>query len=558
MTVSTTRELEFLRFLDSLGTHLRPMRDAQKALRHALRGMREFFKASHACVAVGRPGRLEADLLFAIPRSGPWDRSLLARFIDLRRPELGRDLLIAPLRRHGGTWGAMAFLRPGEPYGSHERRMMSRLVGVVSEAIQLIDQERMLGVRERIDRKVMEQIHPKDLFYQILDGLRTLTRYDHSSALLVCEEDARFLRLEAEQIAWTKAKSQRIGLRVALDRDARAALESGRIHGFDRHGDRWIEWNGGQPTPLAELLDYNEDGTAEGRPSRERSMLCAPLVTRDGVFGVLKVASRHPGALRLFDARLVDHFRSQSAVAIQNLNRAESLRERMLTAERKHAMAELARTVSHDVNNAIGSMLPLVQQMRLELDSGRHSAVVLLEDLEHVRKALEVCRRIFGGMLSFARGGVRRSGHGQIALALDTTLAILKDGMDRRGITLAMVVPDGLAPVACGQTDLEQIFLNLLTNAREASGEGDRVSVTVEPGESGVRIAIADTGCGILPEHMSKVFEPFFTTKPHGNGLGLSICRAIVWESGGELKVESEADRGTRVDLSLPWAATEP
>ena len=62
-------------------------------------------------------------------------------------------------------------------------------------------------MRDRIDRKIMEQIHPKDLFYQILDGIRSLTHYDHSSALLIREEDEPALRVVAEQIAWTKAKS---------------------------------------------------------------------------------------------------------------------------------------------------------------------------------------------------------------------------------------------------------------------------------------------------------------------------------------------------------------
>jgi hypothetical protein len=72
----------------------------------------------------------------------------------------------------------------------------------------------------------MEQIHPKDLFYQILDGIRSLTQYDHSSALLIREEDEAALRVVAEQIAWTKAKSPRIGLRLPVSNDAAALLQS--------------------------------------------------------------------------------------------------------------------------------------------------------------------------------------------------------------------------------------------------------------------------------------------------------------------------------------------
>ena len=82
-------------------------------------------------------------------------------------------------------------------------------MAVVSDAVQSMDRERMLGVRERIDRKIMEQIHPKDLFYQILDGLRSLTHYDHSSALLIRDDSDSTLRVDAEQIAWRNACSAR-------------------------------------------------------------------------------------------------------------------------------------------------------------------------------------------------------------------------------------------------------------------------------------------------------------------------------------------------------------
>jgi signal transduction histidine kinase len=283
-------------------------------------------------------------------------------------------------------------------------------------------------------------------------------------------------------------------------------------------------------------------------------MLCAPLVARDGTFGILKVAARHPGRLRLFDAELVDGFRSQAAIAIQNLTRTESLQARILTAERKHAIADLARTVSHDVNNALGSMLPLIQQIQADLQNGKMEPSIYLQDLEHVQMSMQVCRRIFGGMLSFARGGARRNHHGQVQPALETTFAVLKDGMERRGIDLVVETKGPLAPVACGQSDLEQVFLNLLTNAREASSQGGNVTVRVESQPDQMAITVADTGCGIAPEDLPRVFEPFFTTKVNGNGLGLSICRSILWEIGGTLSLQSEHRKGTRVHVTVPWA----
>jgi signal transduction histidine kinase len=552
-----SRELAALKFLDGLAAHLKDVREPHKALRHALRDTREFFQATHGCIATLHPGRTHADLLFTLPKHAGWDLDVVTRYIRHTHPPVERDMLIASIRRRGGAWGAMALVRPGHPYDRDDRHLMARIATMVSGAIHRIDRDRLLGVRDRIDRKIMEQIHPKDLFYQILDGIRSLTQYDHSSALLIREEDEAALRVVAEQIAWTKAKSARIGVKLPMTDEAAALLQSERVYGFDRHGDTWQEWNKRPATDLAALLDYNTDDGGDVETVREGSMLCAPLVTRDSLVGVLKIAARYPEQLKPFDAELVEHFRSQAAIAIQNLHRTESLRARVLTAERKHAMADLARSVSHDVNNALGSMLPLIQQMQADLRSGLLTSEVFAEDLEHVQKSLQVCRRIFGGMLTFSRNAARRSGYGQVRRAIETASAILKYGMSRSGIELHVDMPEDLPEVACSQSDLEQLFLNLLTNAREATPHGGRIAITVQPADRSVEISIADTGCGIPAENLARVLEPFFTTKPHGNGLGLSICRSVLWEVDGTLTIQSEPGNGTHVQVHVPQAVSQ-
>ena len=555
----SAHELAALKFLDALRTQLRDVREPDRALRTALRDARDFFRATQACIASVPPGRSEAGVVVALPKGSSWDLEVLTRFIRHQHPPVQPHMLIGPVRRRGGAWGALAVIRRDPPYDREDGRLLVRVSTALSDAIHQIDRERIRGVRDRIDRKIMEQIHPKDLFYQILDGLRSLTHYDHSSALFIREDGEAALRLVAEQIAWTKAKSQRINLRLPVDHDAATLLQSGRVYGFDRRvtGD-WHAWNGQPAVALARLLDYNDPAGADAHTTAEGSMLCAPLVTPDGLIGVLKIAARHPGQLKPYDAELVEHFLGQAAMAIQNLHRTESLRARVLTAERKHAMADLARTVSHDVNNALGSMLPLVQQLQEDLRRGTLSRDVLSEDLEQVQKSLQVCRRIFGGMLSFSRGAARKTRHGQVGRAIDTASAILRYGLSRSGIELSVDVPDDLPSVACGQSGLEQVFLNLLTNAREAMPNGGRITVVVRSAGNVVNISIADSGCGISAEHAPRVLEPFFTTKPHGNGLGLSICRTVLWEAGGTISIWSEPGKGTRVDVGVPEATPQP
>ena len=327
------RELAALKFIDDLSSHLKDVREPHKALRYALRDALDFFQAADGCVAMLRRGSQAADLLFTLPKQRDWDLDVLTRYIRHTYPPVPGDMLIGPVRRRGGAWGAMAFVRPGHSFDRHDRHLIRRTTEVLSAALHRIERDRLLEVRDRIDRKVMEQIHPKDLFYQILDGIRSLTLYDHSSALLIREEDEASLRVVAEQIAWTKAKSERIGLRIPLTDDAAALLQSARVYGFNRQGETWKEWRDRPAGGLAALLDYNGGDTADGESVRESSMLCAPLVTRDSLVGVLKIAARYPSQLKPFDAELVEHFRSQAAIAIQNLHRAESLRARVVTAE---------------------------------------------------------------------------------------------------------------------------------------------------------------------------------------------------------------------------------
>jgi signal transduction histidine kinase len=448
-------------------------------------------------------------------------------------------------------------MRERRPFDREDGRLLVRIAAALSDAIHQIDRDRILDVRGRIDRKIMEQIHPKDLFYQILDGLRSLTHYDHSSALFIRDERDGALRLVAEQIAWKKARSRRIGLRLQIRDADEATLMSGRVYGFDRRDGTWHAWKDQPAMRLADVLDDDSTDPLGDQQVREDSILCAPLVTRDGLVGLLKIAGRHAGQFKPYDADLVEHFRSQAAIAIQNLHRTESLRSRVVTAERKHAMADLARSVSHDVNNALGAMLPLVQQLQEDLRRRRLKPAVLSEDLEQLQKSLQVCRRIFGGMLSFSRGAARRTGHAQVRRAIDTASAILKYGLGRSGITLVIDVPEALPSVACSQSDLEQVFLNLLTNAREAMPDGGRITIEARSIEHAVGIAVSDSGCGIPAEHLPRVTEPFFTTKPRGNGLGLSICRSILWEVDGTITIRSEAGKGTRVDIALPQATAQ-
>jgi signal transduction histidine kinase len=361
------------------------------------------------------------------------------------------------------------------------------------------------------------------------------------------------MEIVAEQIAFEKRKSENVGLTLPLDRDTRKLLKTGMPYGFDReHGD-WIQWAGDEARLLVELLDYNPIEATERFPAAEHSMICVPLVTKDGLIGALKVASRHAGTLREYEAELLTQFLPQASVALQNLKRTESLENQVIAAERKYAMAELARGVAHDVNNALGAVLPLVQQMQADLADGYFDGEEMQGDLQEIEKSLHVCKRIFNGMLHFARNETRNASDVSLTQVVESALSIFRQNLERHKVQVAVEVPDDLPMVEAVQADIEQLVLNLIGNARDAMEPEDELKIAAGTEERFVVLEVSDTGCGIFKEHLTKIQEPFFTTKADGNGLGLAICRSIVAQLRGQFRIDSEPGRGTHVTVKLPY-----
>ena len=549
---STSRNVALSAFLDELKSYLRAVREDQNALRLSLRRTCEHFKVEDGCIAIAAPDGSRAQLISAIPRGGKWDVACLAAFLQRQRPRIPPNIIMAPVHRRGRLWAVLALRGQREFQIPSDYIALRRVAKLISESIEVIDWQRNIDVRSQIDRKILEQLRPQDLFYQILHGLRSLTHYDHSSALLICDPRENTLELVAEQIAWLKGKSRRIGLKLPLNDDIWALLRKNTVYGFDRQNGGWDEWSGGTSTRLAELLDYNKVVESLTSDRREFCMLCAPLATRDGVLGVLRVAACYPGSLSSYEADLVQRFTPLAAVAIQNSQRTVTLEAKMLEAEKKHAVANLLRGVSHDVNNALGCVLPLVQQILADVESNELQGDTLSQDLQQIEQSLQTCRRIFGGMLALARDTSQGNLQANVRRALDSTLAVLRDGLERQGIQVDIQLGDAVPNIQAGQGDLEQLFLNLATNARDAMPTGGVLSIKTEAVGNNIAILIHDSGCGIPAESMSRVQEPFFTTKKNGNGLGLSICRSIIRNAGGRMEIESQPGVGTQIRVLLP------
>jgi two-component system NtrC family sensor kinase len=564
--------IERARFLLQTGELLERIDDPVKLLKTALAQVARFFGAESGAIVLRDPvsGGLRSHRW---GRDGVvWNDATLNAFIDLERPALPATDILAPLVVGERAAGVVALRREGG-FAPGAGRFLVRVGRKISHEAGLREERRVQRAVDQIKERTLRALRPQDLFYQILHGFRTLTRYDHSSALLIAEEDEGHLVLHAEQVAWTKGKSRRIGKRIRVPRELRAGLH--------RPGAEPFAWSapprakkkgaagGSAPGALVQATSRapggtsaktSEEGVAQllrwggrGREPAEESLLVATLHHDGSLLGVLKIAAQRRRAFGPPEARAVGAVLRHVASVIHLSRRALSMEERILEAEKKHAMADLARAISHDVKNAIGAILPLAQQAREEVQAGSSDPLVLAQDLQQIEQSAQICQRIFDGMLQLARSGVRPAEHAPLDKVLRGPIGILGNRLKRSGVSLELRLAEGLPEVNASRGGLEQLFLNLFTNALDAMPAGGRLRVSARTVEGGrLEVKVADTGTGISPEQLKRIHEPFYTTKEEGFGLGLAISRSIVWENDGEMRIESEPGRGTSITVLLP------
>jgi signal transduction histidine kinase len=223
-------------------------------------------------------------------------------------------------------------------------------------------------------------------------------------------------------------------------------------------------------------------------------------------------------------------------------------------AEKLAALGTLAAGLAHELNNPIGIICSRIEVMLLEAEStGLPDAI--RNDLEVLHRNAGRVARIAQGLLSFSRHSPETYAAVQLNDVVRETLLLAEHQVTRTGVSLRVDAEDPLPPIRGDGNALEQVLLNLITNAGAAVEVGGEVRIATRrhPDRPGfVQLIVADTGCGIPPNILPHIFDPFFSTKPSGTGLGLSISHGIVREHGGTIDVESTPGQGTRFSLTLP------
>lgn len=218
------------------------------------------------------------------------------------------------------------------------------------------------------------------------------------------------------------------------------------------------------------------------------------------------------------------------------------------------SIGELAAGIAHEVNNPLAALSGEIQW--LQGNSGYNKE--FYKSLTFMEKICARIDRIITNLLAFSREvSIGQKEWADVNALIDRTLLLIERRLQFSNIKIIKKFDNDIPAIFLRKGEIEQVFLNILTNSMEAMFKGGKITLATSfnKGKKVIGIMFTDNGEGIARENLPKVFDPFFTTKPvgKGTGLGLSISHGIVKRHGGNIEIESKQGKGTRVIINLPY-----
>jgi PAS domain S-box-containing protein len=231
------------------------------------------------------------------------------------------------------------------------------------------------------------------------------------------------------------------------------------------------------------------------------------------------------------------------------------MQQALLQSEKLAAMGRLTSQIAHELNNPIYGIMNTLELLKTEIPPENKRRRILELSLSEIRRLAEMLRN----MLSFSKPEEEKRRPVKINELVEGILLVMEKQMKESNIKVETYFDETLPEVMASTNQMRQVMLNLLKNAKEAMPKGGSLTVRTSLEDHKVMVAIQDTGVGIPEELRDKIFEAFFTTKQKvkGVGLGLSVCYGIIKDHGGEIRVESEVDKGTTFTILLPMSSHE-
>jgi PAS domain S-box-containing protein len=238
-------------------------------------------------------------------------------------------------------------------------------------------------------------------------------------------------------------------------------------------------------------------------------------------------------------------------INFKDLTEIIKIRKVLRHKERLSAMGEVVANVAHEMRNPLFAMTAIAQILEIELTLTPEQKALLESLLKEANRLNDLVAELLDSTrdLRLTREPV------DLNTVIDQSLKILQIISEKRGITVRKNSYADTITLSADFEKLEQVVINLVNNAIEASPKGSYVDVNIEKGEGGVVISVIDSGEGIATEAMDRIFDIFYTTKKHGTGLGLSICRNIVEAHGGTLEARNNPGTGATFTAKLPFGS---
>jgi two-component system, sporulation sensor kinase A len=255
------------------------------------------------------------------------------------------------------------------------------------------------------------------------------------------------------------------------------------------------------------------------------------------------------GEFKTFDVIKVPLFNSDESrkglvIIGRDISQQKMAEEMLLRKEKLSVVGELAAGIAHEIRNPLTSIKGFIQ---------------LLEENEHVAESylavmsseMDRINQIVGELLILSKPQMREFTTFDMKEVLDYTTKVMGHEALLKGITIQENCPDTPMKVYGDKNQIIQVLINIVKNAIDAMTEGN-ITVECSIGEKHINISVLDQGTGISPERLKRLGEPFFTLKEKGMGLGLTISQKILEDHKGSLHIESEVNKGTKVDVLLP------
>jgi two-component system, NtrC family, sensor kinase len=239
-------------------------------------------------------------------------------------------------------------------------------------------------------------------------------------------------------------------------------------------------------------------------------------------------------------------------ILLDDITQRVRLEEQIVQTEKLTSLGLLAAGVAHEVNTPLAVISNYIQMLAKQIPSDDPRQ----QTIERIVKQTFRASEIVNNLLNFSRTGAAELIEVDINSVLEETLALVQHPLKTAHVNVVKNYKEELPAVLGSITRLQQVFLNLFMNARDAMPQGGMLQVSTLTYNGSVAIEVTDTGAGIPPENLQRIFDPFFTTKAtgRGTGLGLSVSYGIIKEHAGKVDVRSTPGKGTSFRLEFPVA----